>query len=231
MTSITRRTVVALGLAVALVLSACSGDDSSTPADPALPGDPTGGSDPPTEITLDGSTDNDPDVTAPSAEEAGTCGVEVTGDETANWTASGGVAAVNTEYWLTPEQKEFFGDGFYFIVACDGGGNGGYLGILAGSGATSSSVPFRPATYTLTPADSTFGGAGPDSSLTVLLTLDGDDGVWGVSEPGTIRITEFDADGISGSVTFTATDVLAGVTGGPERTIQVSAVFAFTNPN
>jgi hypothetical protein len=172
-----------------------------------------------------------PDTEAPEASGDDQCQVEVTGDKTASWTSPGGISAVNTEYWLSPELKEMFGEGFYFIVNCDGTGEGGSLSFVAGIAATAEDIPYAPATYTLNPAESRL-GTNPDDPITVLLTLEDSETNWGVSEPGVLEITAFDENHIAGRFEFTATDLLYDLGGAEsEGTVQVSGQFDYRNPN
>ena len=221
--------LVALG-ALVLPLAACGGDDAASPSDGSTSSqsDSTDASDSPDATTDDSSDDTD---AAPTGDpDEGGCHVDVTGDVATTFDAGGGIMAVNTDYWLTPAQKEMFGDGFYFILNCQGAG-GSYLGILAGANASTETITYGPATYPLSPTDALFGGAGEDSTVQVMFTLDDDEGVWGVSEPGQVEITAFDDDHIAGTVQFTATDVLADMAGTPERSVTVDATFDFANPN
>lgn len=213
-----------------LVLAACGGGDESSPE--------AGDSDTATEQTdAGGQTDAteapDSEATMPELPatdtDAGTCQVDVTGDVERSFTAGGGMSAVNTDYWLTPAQKEVFGEGFYFIVNCQGEGDD-YFGLLAGTTGNADTIPYGPGTYELAPTDAIFGGAG-DGPFTIMLAFDGDEGVWGVAEAGTVEITEFDDDNIAGTVTFGAADVLADMAGTPERSAQVTVSFDFDNPN
>lgn len=165
---------------------------------------------------------------APIEAGGGTCQVDVTGDEAASWTGSGGTMALNTDYWLSADQKQSYGDAFYFVVNCQG--VGGFLGFLAGATAEQATIPYGPMDYTLSAADA----AGvSDQPIGVAITIDGSDAGYGLTQPGTLSITRFDADGIAGTFSFTATDLLAGVTGGatPARSITVTGSFDFENPN
>lgn len=225
------RTVAVLSaLALTLSLAACGGGDDASTDDTVETDDTTATDD---TTSTDDTTATDDTVGAPEVDtdtSMGTCQVDVTGDVETSFSAGGGVMAVNTEYWLTPEQKEMFGDGFYFIINCSEDNND-YFGLLAGSNGNADTVPYGPATYTLEPSDALFGGAGENSPLTIMLTFEGDEGVWGVAEPGTVEITSFDDEHIAGTVSFAAQDNLADMAGTPERNIQVEVSFDFANPN
>jgi hypothetical protein len=231
------------------LLAACGGDDDSAPADSAAAADAattgsaaagdaaavadgatTGSGVPGDGVTPvpPGDTIPAPAEGAPPADGGGTCQVDVSGDETASWTGAGGPMALNTDYWLSAEQKQSFGDPFYFVVNCQG--VGGFLGFLAGTAAEQATIPYGPMDYTLQPG-SVMGAT--DQVLGVMVTIDGSDTSYGVSAPGTLSITKFDDTGIAGTFSFTATDLLAGAGGdtAPARTITVTGQFDFANPN
>jgi hypothetical protein len=221
--------VTTLGLT--LTLAACGGDDSSTAASGSDPAGTSASSD--EGGATDGSSTEGseaPEVTDSGGGDGGSCQVDVTGDVTASWSAGPSLSALETEYWLTPQEKEMFGEGFYFVVNCQGPG-GDYFGLTAGQAGSTDTVAYGPASYTLSPSENVLAGTGMDSPLTVLLAFDGDEGVWGVTEPGVVEITEFDGDNIAGTVIFTASDMLAEMAGTPERTVQVTVTFDFDNPS
>lgn len=214
----------------ALALTACGGDDGASDGSGSTGGD-TGVTAASSEPSGSDSGGGAPDTGASEAPDDDRCQVEVTGDKTASWTSPGGISAVNTDYWLTPEQKEFFGEGFYFILNCDGTGEGGSISFFANTEATAEDIPFGPATYTLSPAENALGSNTTDP-ITVLFTLEDSETNWGVSEPGVLEITAFDDDHIAGRFEFTATDVLADLSGGEsEGTVTVTGSFDYRNPN
>lgn len=211
MVSDTIRTLAPLAVVLGL-LAACGGDDGATEASQPA-----------------GSATEANEVETPEVDSDDSCQVEVTGDKTASWTTPGGVMAVNTDYWLTPEQKEMFGDGFYFILNCDGDGGG--LSFIAGNDANADTIPFGPATYTLNPATGSL-GTNPDDPITLLFVLEDSETNWGVAEPGVLEITAFDDDHIAGTFDFTATDVLYDLAGvESEGTVRVTGSFDYRNPN
>lgn len=232
-----------LVLASAMLLGACSSsDDAGSSSDP-LAADASAGADgatgaaavsdsavPGDGVTpvVNGEAIPAPPDAAPADTGGGTCQVDVTGDETASWVGSGGMMALNTDYWLSAEQKQAYGDAFYFVVNCQG--ILGFLGFLAGTAAEQATIPYGPKDYVLSAADAADAG---DQPIGVAVTIDGSDAGYGLSQPGTLSITRFDADGIAGTFSFTATDLLAGVSGGttPARSITVTGSFAFDNPN
>lgn len=250
-----RRALAVLALASTTLLGACSSSDDaasdgssvdSVAADAAAGADGSGGT-----VGADGATDaaatSDSGVpgdgvtpvakgdaipapadAAPIEADGGTCQVDVSGDEAASWTGSGGTMALNTDYWLSADQKQSYGDAFYFVVNCQG--MGGFLGFLAGTTAEQATIPYGPMDYTLAAADA---AGTSDQPIGVAITIDGSDAGYGLAQPGTLSITRFDAEGIAGTFSFTATDLLAGVSGGttPARSITVTGSFDFENPN
>lgn len=213
-------------IACAVLLAACGGDDGASEvssggsAQTAAPGQ--------TE-PADGSSTETVTGEAPEAEGDDSCRVEVTGDKTASWTTPGGISALNTDYWLPPEQKELFGEGFYFIINCDG--DGGSVSFFASNDATADSIPFGPATYTLNPANGAL-GASSEGPISVMFVLADSETNWGVAEPGVLEITAFDDDHIAGTFDFTATDVLYDLAGvESEGTVRVTGSFDYRNPN
>jgi hypothetical protein len=157
----------------------------------------------------------------------------VTGDKTASWTAGGGISALNTHYWLTPEQRKMFFGGdsnaFYFIVNC--AGEAGSLNFFATRSASEENIPYGPATYTLSKTINAFGEAETEEPIAVMLTFTDSKTNWGLSEPGTLEITAFDDERIAGSFSFTATDLFAKINDTSEGTVTVKGSFNFRNPN
>jgi hypothetical protein len=191
--------------------------DAAATSDSGVPGDGV------TPVAKGDAIPAPPDA-APTDVGGGTCLVDVTGDETASWTGGGGTTALNTDYWLTPDQKQAYGDAFYFVVNCQGAN--GFLGFLAGATAEQATIPYGPQDYTLAAADPTAVG---DQPIGVAVTIDGSDASYGLTQPGTLSITRFDESGIAGTFSFTATDLLAGDTA-PARSITVTGSFDFDNP-
>jgi hypothetical protein len=227
------RRFIALVVLGSLAIAACGGggDDSSseptgtsadadsvvtTPADDAAPIDTT---------AQDG--DDAPDVPAAPASGDGSCDVQVTGDKQTEWSGGGTLADVGVSYWYGDAEKEIVGDGFTIILNCVSDGVDS-LSILSGSTADEASIPQGPGTYQLT-SD----GASTGSDLFgVLITLEDSETNWRVSDPGgTLTITEFDDDSITGSFEFPMEDALAEISGDPsEGTIMVTGNFDFNRP-
>ncbi len=219
--------VATLLVSASMALAACGGGDDGAAA-PERPGtDPAAG---PSETR---PADTGAEPAAPDSPGDDGCQVEVTGDKTASWTAGGGISALNTQYWLSPDQLGMFGESFYFIVNCSG--EAGSLSFGATAKATEETIPYGPATYTLEPASNVMGTGEGEAPIGVLLTLTDSETNWGLSEPGVLEITRFDDERITGTFSFTATDVLNSSRIGDqsrfEGTITVKGSFDFRNPN
>lgn len=225
------RATAALMVSASLLVAACSGGGGDGDAAAATSGPAPTASEPAGTRPADPATD----TTAAQAAGDDGCQIDVTGDKTASWSAGGGISALNTQYWLSPEQLEMFGgaDGrFYFIVNCSG--EAGSLSFFATATASEETIPYGPATYTLDPAGNVFGAGEGDAPIGVLLNLTGSQTNWGLSEPGVLEITVFDDQRLAGTFAFTATDVLARSPlgdGTSEGTITVKGSFDFRNPN
>ncbi len=96
------------------------------------------------------------------------------------------------------------------------------ISFLPGGGAKYADIPFKAGTYRI--AEGGLFGADADSKDFGVLMTTGDDAFYGVSEPGELNITRFDAKGIAGTFSFTAKEVLAD---GEPKTVQVSGKFDY----
>ena len=93
--------------------------------------------------------------------------------------------------------------------------------------ADETSIPQGPGTYALTSDEAATGS----DLFAVLMTLEDSETNWRVSDPGgTLTITEFDDDSITGSFEFPMEDALAELTGTSEGTIMVTGNFDFNRP-
>ena len=210
------RTGLALaGLAVLALAAGCSDDNKLTVPSMTLPGGvtvPAGNNDLP-----DGSLD------------LGSCHVKVTGDVNAEWTAPGGASAMGYGPWVPQVPGVTMPidmDEGFFILNCQGDGEN-YVGFMP---MADGEIPMAPGTYTIEPAGNAF-GTSETGQMTTLLGLDGTETNWGPSEPGTLVITEFDADHIAGTFRLTVTDVLAKLNGSSKGNAVITGEFEYSNPN
>lgn len=142
------------------------------------------------------------DASAPSTD-GGSCEVTVTGDVTANWTSGGGTAAVGYGPW-------FAGGGLddtFFILSCIGPGES----IISFGANVDSRIPMAPAVYTLSVGSNILGGTDQPDPIHSQVSIDGTDTNWGVREPGTFTIIEFDDAHISGTFDIPVHDSLAKI--------------------
>lgn len=143
----------------------------------------------------------------------GSCHVEVTGDVTASIDAVGGPEAVGVEYWLSAAEKDTMSSvagtpaPFFFMLGCTAV-DGTSIDITTGAAGSAATIPFAPAVYTVNPTDPRVGGGGSSTDpLAVLVSLPATGTNWGLSEPGTVTITRFDDERITGTFSFRVTDV------------------------
>ena len=179
---------------VVLGAAACSGDDS-------LPGLANG------TVT----------IADPPAGNTGTCAMDISGGRVEHPSGVGGIEAVNTDYWLSPEAKEIFGPTFYFVLKCRS--DEATAEFIAGPNASVDTIAFGPGEYALTSE----GGA-----LNVVFSINNSNGNWSATNPGILHITQFDDRRIAGSFNFTVVDI------GPEpneRNMLITGTFDFANPN
>lgn len=229
MTSVQRRLAVCF-VAGLLALSACAdgGDDARPGIDTS-----TGAS---TTDTADAAPPTSAATTTTVADPGG-CHVEVTGDVVATVDADGGPEAVGVEYWLSPADDEAMtsvaatSEPFFFLLSCTGP-DGTSVDITTGATGSATTIPFAPAVYAVNPTDPSFGGGGSATdALAVLVSLPATGTNWGLSEPGTVEITRFDDERISGTFTFRVTDVLALENDTPSKgNATVTGEFDFANP-
>jgi hypothetical protein len=223
--------VVVLG---SLLIAACGGGDSDSSSEPAgTSGDGGSGATTPVEDVAPADTaaeeSDDADVAdvpaAPSSGD-GSCDVKVSGDKQAEWSGGGTLADVGVSYWYSEAEKEIVGDAFGVILNCVSDGVDS-LSIVSGSTADEASIPQAPGTYQLTPD----GGLSGSDQFAVLITLEESETNWRVADPGgTLTITEFDDDSITGTFEFPMEDALAEFNGTSEGTILVTGNFDFNKP-
>ena len=150
-------------LVLALILVACTGAPSQGGGDDgrlATTGAETTAQETTAQETDDGGGD---DGGAPAAG-GGECTVDITGDETAQFTSGGGSAAVGTDYWFSEAELEaaletLGGDAedrepnepvfWTLIINCGFTEHPASISILPGADTTYDDVPFSPGTYTI----------------------------------------------------------------------------------
>jgi hypothetical protein len=159
------------------------------------------------------------DMTVPEMDAigGGTCSVSLTGAHNAEWSAEQNTGSGLVTYWLTEEQRGVWGDSLSIIANCTGEGESNFS-LLSSSESDESSIPMAPGTYELTPG----GALGGNGVWSVLMTVDGFDAVFGITEPGgTLEVTEFDEDTFSFVLDAPVVDTLASMTGGNEEPSQL----------
>ncbi len=228
--------VVALG---ALALAACGGSDdsSSEPSGTSADGETvaTAAADDVASadtVADDEGGDNAPEVVVAPSSGDGSCDVNVSGDKQAEWSGGGTLADVLVSYWFDDAAREVMGDGFTILLNCTGD-DGNALSIFSTPAADESNVPQGPGTYELTVDEFTDDGALVESDLFgLLITLVDSETNWRVADPGgTLIITEFDGDSITGTFELPMEDALAEITGDQsEGTIMVTGSFDFNRP-
>ncbi len=224
-----QRRLAACFVAGLVMLGACGGDDARTAADAS-----TG------TVTTD-AVDAAPASTtaAPTTTVAdpGSCHVDVTGDVTASIDAAGGPESVGVQYWLSAADNAAMASvagtpaPFFFMLSCTAA-DGTSVDITTGAAGSAATIPFAPAVYTVNPTEPRFGGGGSATdALAVLVSLPATGTNWGLAEPGTVEITRFDDERISGTFTFRVTDVLALENATPSQgSATITGEFDFANP-
>lgn len=217
-----------------MAVAACGGSDDSssepsgTSADGETVATVAADDDASADTAADDESDDDaPDVVVAPSSGDGSCDVTVTGDKQVDWSGGGTLADVLVSYWYGDAERELVGDSFSVLLNCVGD-DGNSLSIFSSSTADESSVPQAPGTYELTSE-----GASTGSDLFgVLISLVDSETNWRVSDPGgTLTITEFDDDSITGTFEFPMEDSLASISGDPsEGTIMVTGNFDFNRP-
>lgn len=221
-----------IGVLVAM-LAACGGDDDD---------DSGGGIPAPGGSTNSGS--NDKPASSGGSSAKGSCEVKVTGDIQTTFTGTGGTGAVTSDYWYTDdEMKKILGilksgdesveDAmkkdprlFLLLINCGTGANAKEsISIMPSNGSKYADVPFKPGEYAI-PVQGALGGAKKPGEFNVLLSVQ--DGVWKVSEAGTLKISKFDKTGIAGTFSFKSEETFAE---GTPRKINVSGTFDFACPD
>ena len=211
-------------LVLTLVGAACGGDDD-TANDAANDAadrveDALGGTLPEElgDITIP-DLDELSDISVPEMEAigGGTCSVSLTGAHNAEWSDEQNTGSGLVTYWLTEEQRGVWGDSLSIIANCTGDGESNFS-LLSSTEADESSVPMAPGTYELTPG----GALGGNGVWSVLMTVDGSDAIFGITEPGgTLEVTEFDEDTFAFVLDAPVVDTFASMTGGSEEPSQL----------
>lgn len=195
------------------------------------------------------SSPGSPATRVAQASGAGSCEVKLSGDMTLEATAGGGATAFGSDYYYDEDEMRqnmeqiarFANSGasddeirrqveedmkndprlFILIVNCVAEPDLS-LSFMPGGAAKYADVPFKAGTYRIAEGGP-FGADGDSKDFGVMMTT-GDDGFYGVSEPGELKITRFDEKGIAGTFSFTVEEMLAD---GAPKTIQVSGKFDF----
>ncbi len=219
------RVVSGAAVLVALLLvGACSDDDDGT-APVGSEGVASSDAEAVTDVTATEDADGEPIVSFEVTND-GSCSVTVTGDKEVSYEGGGTVADVLMSYWLTDAETELLGDDFTFLFNCSGP-SGDSLSIFNSVGGTAETIPQAPGAYPLT------GGLAGDGLFSALVTIADSETNWGVTdEGGTIDITRFDDERITGTFTIPMEDTLAELSGAEsEGEILVEGAFDFPNPN
>jgi len=215
----------ALTAASLLPLAACGSDTPAAVSGPTMVDTGSAGVDP-----VGSTVGAEAETTVATADDGGSCSVEITGDVNASFTSGGGYSAVGYGSWIPPEpgvSTPFELDGGFFLLNCIGPGDT-YVGFGA---ALDADIPMAPATYPIVPATTALGGSDIPHQIDILVGIDGSDTNWGPTEGGSLVITEFDADNIAGTFTVPITDVLASITGENQGNAMITGSFNFANPN
>ena len=161
------------------------------------------------------------DLPGAEAQGSGSCSVALTGGHTAEWGEQQSTSSGVVSYWFGDTERSFWGDGFTIVANCSGDGTTNFS-LLSGADADESSVPMAPGTYELQPG----GPLGSNGLWSILMTIDGNDALFGITEPGgTLEITEFDDDTFAFVVDATVVDTFASMTGGSEEPAQLHVEF------
>ncbi len=161
------------------------------------------------------------DLPDSEAQGSGSCSVALTGGHTAEWGEQQSTSSGVVSYWFGDTERSFWGDGFTIVANCSGDGTTNFS-LLSSGDADESSVPMAPGTYALEPG----GPLGSDGLWSILMTIDGNDALFGITEPGgTLEITEFDDDTFAFVVDATVVDTFASMTGGSEEPAQLHVEF------
>jgi hypothetical protein len=210
-------TAISLGLALTLVSCGDSDDDAGSAAVPATDAADGAVTDPVADAEATPAATGAPadagDAPADEASTGGTCNVVATGDFTADYTGTGGIFAVNSQYWFTPEEIEASGMSSLatpLTLNCDSDdGTSVTIGVR-----DEAALPFAPGDVVL-----------PDGAIT-MFAENGNRGPWSPDAPVTLSLTAFDDTRIAGSASYTGTSQLDGGT-----TVTVELTFDFENPN
>jgi len=160
----------------------------------------------------------------PSKSSAGGCEVKVTGDVSLTFKSAAGSGSAGSEYWFGKDElrgafteiakvldpksasevekaaKQASDDPWMLLILnCDGaeGGISLFPGVRSGYG----DIPFGPKSYTIA-SGGLFGGGAKAGEFTALVTL-GDD-LYGLDEPGELKVTKFDKSGVAGTFSLKA---------------------------
>lgn len=129
------------------------------------------------------------------------CTVEVSGAVSGTWTNSGGSSA----FGYGPLIPDSGLGAEFFVLTCFGeGGNSISFGPRAGA-----EIPFGPGDYIISAASSVLDGSDSTEPMHVLTAFEGTTTNFGPSQPGNLRITQFDENAIVGTFELHLTDVLA----------------------
>lgn len=164
----------------------------------------------------------------------GSCEMKVSGDVTKTVTSGGGSGAVGADYWMTDDEMrtalkaiaQIFDKKsdaelerevaasmkedprlVLLIINCgSAGGADGSLSLMPGADSKYANVPFGPKSYTIAKGG-LLGGDAKAGEFTAMFSLG--DGLYGIDEPGELKITKFDKTGIAGSFSFKASERLS----------------------
>ena len=269
------RIIAILAACALLPLAACGGDDgtptsapragtASTATSSASPGGTTAPSDTatgePSETATAAETGTPPPeetvtpeetATAPVDTSKGSCQTKISGDETIEFTGSGGVSAVGTDYWYTEdEMREIlrqiasFGEGktdeqieqevedgmqldprfILLLLNCVDPSGSPSISLSPSSGSKYADVPYEARTYVIKAGEGLFGGSETPGEFGVLMTVG--ETSYRVSVDGEINITKFDGSGIAGTFSFGAEDIFPAE-GQTAKVITVEGSFDF----
>jgi hypothetical protein len=202
---------------------------------------------PPGRVEIGGNLPRGPVTTSGE----GTCDVKIGGDVTKSFTVKGDKATVGTDYWMADDElrdklkalaklanphlsddqvqrdvdRRMHSDPrqYSLVLNCTGNANAGEAAItlLPANASTYADVPFGPKTYTI-PAGGVLGGGQKPGEFSVLFTLG--DGIFNITESGTLKVTRFDKGTIAGTFSFKVTEAFSL---GTPRTVTVVGTFEY----
>ena len=141
------------------------------------------------------------------------CSAVIEGDVSASWSEPQNAGTRLISYWFTDAERDFMGDDdeFTFIINCSGGD--GSISLTTAGESGPDQIPQAPGTYELTQGAGFMGG-GDSDVLSLMVNLNGFEGVLAVAEGGgTVTISEFDDDSLAMVIDAELYDSLAEMAG------------------